>query len=139
MCRVLYIAADRPLPLIPWNPESPEFHVTEVDDREASVKSQFSKPFVYYAGSHQGCGCAYDLESVSIGEPDELTSARGSREALVDYLRDGVEAVGSLELYTCWDGDWAEPSVQRISIAPTALAPEELWLPERTFAVVSAV
>src|SRR4051812_6465715 len=138
MCRVLYIAADRPLPLIALNPENPEFHVIELTEREAPVKSQFSKPFVYYVGSHQGCGCAYDLASMSIGEPEQLPNARRDREKLASYLQDAVEAVGQLELYTCWDGDWEDPPVQRISIDPLALAPEEPWLAERTFAVVSA-
>ena len=137
MCRVVYIAADRPLPLIPWNPESPEFHVIELTDREAPVKSQFSKTFVYYAGSHQGCGCAYDLASMSIGHPEELPDARRSREALVRYLREVLDVAGPLELYTCWDGDWTDPAVQRTTVDPSALLPEEPWLPERTFAIVT--
>src|SRR3954467_11018699 len=109
MCRVLYIAADRPLPLIPWDPKNPGFHVIELTEREVPVKSQFSKPFVYYAGSHQGCGCAYDLASMSIGEPEQLPNARRGREKLASYLHDALAAVGQLELYTCWDGDWGDP------------------------------
>ena len=138
MCRVLYIAADRPLPLIPWDPENPGFHVIELTEREAPVKNQFAKPLVYYAGSHQGCGCAYDLASISIGEPEQLPNARRGREALVTYLQAALDAAGPLELYTCWDGDWSDPPVQRISIDPSALSPEKSWLPERTFAFVGA-
>jgi len=136
MCLVLYIAADRPLPLIAWDPEKPDFHVTEVPDREASVRTQFSKPFLYYVGSHQHCGCAFDLEAVGVGEPDELIRAQRGREMLATYLRHCLSSVGSLEIYTCWDGDWAEPAAQRIEVDLSALSPEQPWLPERTLAIV---
>jgi hypothetical protein len=56
MCLAVYIAASSELPDIPWNRESPAFHLSQVS-AENVVRKQFSLPYVFYAGSHEGCGC----------------------------------------------------------------------------------
>ena len=59
MCMMIYIASDRPLPLIDWQDEFPAFHVRELREEEMAVRTHFKKPYVYYAGSHEGCGCGF--------------------------------------------------------------------------------
>jgi hypothetical protein len=52
MCLVVYVASDYPLPILPWDAACPRFHVTELDERGAPVRRQFTKPCVYYVGLH---------------------------------------------------------------------------------------
>jgi hypothetical protein len=59
MCMVVYLAADAPLPLISWDAQAPAFHVKALGSRDDPVRARFSKPHVYYVGSHEGCGCGF--------------------------------------------------------------------------------
>lgn len=59
MCYAMYIAADKPLPLLEWDEAHRSFYVREIDAREQGVRVQFTKPNVYYAGSHIKCGCGF--------------------------------------------------------------------------------
>jgi hypothetical protein len=44
MCIVVYIASDFPLPLVQWNDEQPEFHVTEltIGENDGKVRSHMA-------------------------------------------------------------------------------------------------
>jgi hypothetical protein len=110
MCKMLYVAAVQPLPLISWQPSNPGFWVRELKEAEAGVRQQFSKPYVYYVGSHQGCGCgfAYGIWPIGPASPfaeSERAEAEAGRESvrrLSEYLAH-VVADGPIELYACWD------------------------------------
>ena len=52
MCWVLYLAADRELPLVPWTEQSPAFNVHSLPEAERGVTVQFSKSHVYAVGAH---------------------------------------------------------------------------------------
>src|SRR5690349_6953736 len=40
VCMAVYLAADAPLPLIPWDGARPAFHVHELTEHEAAVRAQ---------------------------------------------------------------------------------------------------
>ncbi len=108
MCLAIYIASDEPLPLIVWNEQSPSFHVIDLSEHEQIVRKQFSSPYVYYVGTNEGCGCAFnygreypDYED----DPEELKAAEESVARLVDYLSDVVSKVGSVQVFSCWEGE----------------------------------
>jgi hypothetical protein len=64
---MVYLASEQPLTAAPWNEKAPGFHITDLAPDERRVQSQFTKPFIVYAGSHDGCGCGFQC-----GEhPDE--------------------------------------------------------------------
>jgi hypothetical protein len=59
MCLDIYIACDKPLPEVKWNPENPNFYTVEEDS--AAILS-FLNPIlktahVYKVGSFMGCSC----------------------------------------------------------------------------------
>ena len=62
MCLALYIASSKPLPLVPWDPEKPAFHVIPLPDDRPAVRKLFRHPHIYYVGSHEGCSCAFNYE-----------------------------------------------------------------------------
>jgi hypothetical protein len=133
VCWVLYLAADRPLPLKPFDPGTPAFNVAELSHHEAAVRIQFSKPFVYALGAHTGCGCGFDAEAANRDHPEELEASTASLEALRTYLEAALATAGALELYACWDGDQGSTPDQRRRVGLADVGPGMTWFPDRTF------
>jgi len=136
MCLVVYLAASKPLPELPWNPAEPAFHVQSRDDGAARVRGQMTLPHVYYVGSHEGCGCGFDQENGNPGHPEELAATRASLDALARYLRAAVLSHDRLELYTCWDGDEELPVEHRLRVQVGSFAPDMTWFPERAHVTI---
>ena len=87
MCMAVYFASDYSLPTSAWNQACPRFYVVELAAHDQSVRRQFSKPFVYYAGSHEGCGCGFQYGEYEEFEEDaDLADKRDSRRRLVEFL-----------------------------------------------------
>ena len=138
MCWVLYMAADRPLPLHPFDPGSPGFNVAVPAGREVAVRTQFSKPFVYALGAHTACGCGFDRAQVNPAHPGELDATEVSLGALRAYLDEALEAAGPLELFACWDGDQTAVPDHRWKRGLTHFTTEMAWFPDRTFVEVTS-
>lgn len=114
MCLAVYLGSDHPVEEISWNKESPAFYVEEVNASEP-VRKQFSGKYVYYAGSHEGCGCGFSKD----GEPpEELAICQANYDALGAVIRTATQYGAKVQIFTCWEGDQAdEPeSVQAITL-----------------------
>jgi hypothetical protein len=85
MCLALYIAASKPLPVIPRNPKKPAFHVVPLPENMQEVRALLPYPHIYYVGSHEGCSCAFNYEH-------EFRSALELR----DYLRKALTVVDEI-------------------------------------------
>lgn len=129
MCLNVFLAADRPLPIVDWNPDEPGFHVRSASAREtAAIRHAVRGRYLFYAGSHDGCGCGFLHHWASAGghlsaEPHpgpKRESAVRSTASLVDYLR-RTAAGGPVELYSCWQGDEAASPLAEIALAPDSL------------------
>ncbi len=138
MCWVLYVAADVPLPEIPWNQDRPAFNATRIPRPESPVARQFSKPHLHRIGAHTGCSCGFDRTQVNERHPHELADTEQSLRDLRAYLDQVVAAAGPVELFACWDGDQEKPPEHRFSLTPRDFTPNMRWLPEGTFATVEA-
>jgi hypothetical protein len=138
MCWVLYLASDKPLPVIPWDPGKPGFNVEEIARAESPVSRQFSGQYIYIVGSHSLCGCGFDRAQANPDHPNELVETEESLVALHAYLGNAVRIAGQLELYSCWDGDQAAEPDHRWVLTPEDITPTMGWFPDRTFAAVSA-
>ena len=114
MCWVLYVAADVPLPEVPWNQDRPAFNVSRIPSLESPVARQFSKPYLHRIGAHTGCGCGFDRTQVNERHRHELADTKQSLGALREYLYGVVAATGPVELFTCWDGDQERPPEHRL-------------------------
>ena len=107
MCRLLFLASDRPLPEIPWDPLNPSFHVRRPQAGEGTVETHFSKPHIYYVGSSQMCGCGFAIPDSPIEDTYDQTEYESAVEDLarfVDYLRNVLTPFDTFELYQAWDG-----------------------------------
>ncbi|MBN1426843.1 MAG: hypothetical protein JXB07_00575 [Anaerolineae bacterium] len=138
---MVYIASESPLPLIAWNDQCPAFYVTELPrPQDEQVRVQFSKPYVYYVGSHQGCGCGF-LYGQYPGFEDDANEERDKRESvarLSQYLAEAVAANGPIELFACWDGDQAIEPEDWGNITPEDIGGEVFYLEELQFLVIGA-
>jgi hypothetical protein len=134
----VYIASDEPWPTVNWDDERPAFYVAVIHDTDAAVRSQFSKPHVMYAGSHEGCGCGFQYgEYPEFRDADEAVLRRASLDQFADYLDEAVRCSGAIELYACWEGDQAAAVEHRRTMTPQSLRLEDFFFKQREFSIVS--
>lgn len=139
MCLVVYLAADSPLRLLDWDEEAPGFHVSVLEsERDTVVREQFDLPYVYYAGSHTGCGCGFNYGQHAELESDthEIAMRQRSMAAMADYLAHEIGRVGEIEMLACWDGDQAAPPELHRDLTPSAFLSEEFYFYEKEHSVI---
>ena len=107
MCLAIYIASDKPLPLISWVEEKPSFYVEDANNNNAGVKKQFKYQYIYYAGSHEGCGCGF-FKDGEVG--DELAKVEENYTNFSEFIKNAKKSGAKLQIFSCWEGDQtAEP------------------------------
>lgn len=117
MCMLVYIGSDTPLRTWPYDPENPSLHVTDVPPDAIAVKQHFHKPFVYYAGAYEKCGCGFQYGFGEYPEteddPEQIAAANRSRHAIAEFARQALAKQKKLEFYMCWAGDEEKPPLHR--------------------------
>ena len=134
MCTLVYIAADGPLPTIPWDDTNPAFHVVELTSPEdRRVESQFRKSHIYYMGAHEKCGCGfqYGQHPLADDDPDKMERKRETMIRLAKYVSEAVTIYGSVQIFACWCGDQELPSTGHVTMKVTQLRSEPFWFSER--------
>lgn len=139
MCMMVYVASDYLLPILEWDEARPGFYVAELTDRDEPVRRQFSKPCVYYAGSHEGCGCGFQYGQYEElqGDPTELAATRESRRRLAEFVALALQHQAEVELFACWDGDQAAEPEHRGRLRSADLAHERACFREKELLVIS--
>ena len=138
MCMMVYVAADQPLDVIPWDKAKPGFHVSELEPRESRVRMQFNAANIYYAGSHEGCGCGFQFGNSMEYEGSDHQLMRASLDAFAAYLDQQLKRVARIELFACWDGDQASAQEVRREITPEALRSQDFYFREKEFVRVTS-
>src|SRR4051812_13897629 len=134
MCLALYIASNQPLSLVPYIKDAPSFYVTEISGYELRVKKQFTLPYVYYAGSHEGCGCGF-MKDGEIGE--ELEKVEDNYTRLSAYLHEARRKGITMQLFSCWEGDQDSAPEFHESIDEDGLKDREFEFKEKAFYQIS--
>ena len=134
MCLALFLGSNRALPVVPlqrpdelsaerdaWKHLAQRFHTALLTDKERSVRSHFSKTYVLYAGSYEGCACGFNFQREYPpdvdDDQDEAIAAQESVSALTQYVLDsGVE-----EIYACWWDEYDKPTLIIRDINPAGL------------------
>ncbi len=139
MCLMVYIAASEPLPLIEWREEARTFHVTELTHaNDEQVRGQFSKPHVYYVGSHTICGCGFNYGQYPEAEddPEEIALRQRSMRDLSEYLQHQLSRTGTIELFACWDGDQGAPPEHGRDLTPALLLGDDFVFLEKERSII---
>lgn len=120
MCTVVFIAADKPLPLVTWNEENPSFTVIELHKTQEWVQKQFSKEFVYELGSAFGCGCGFGYgfnEPQNDEQRKDEEEARKSVQELSAYLSQVIQ-FSSIEIFANDGNEWNFDEIERLTVTP---------------------
>ncbi|MBB1521376.1 hypothetical protein [Aquipseudomonas guryensis] len=117
MCLAVYLGSSCPVPEVEWDKDAPAFYVEAVEE-SASVRERFSVPHVYYAGSHEGCGCGFSKDG-EVGE--DLEKCLGNYAALGQTVRKAMSQGAKVELFACWEGDQTRKPESFLSITPAML------------------
>lgn len=138
MCMLVYVASDYPLPTRAWDQTDPQFHVSELTGQSEPVRMHFSKPCVYYAGSHEGCGCGFQFgEYEGFEDEAELPAKRESRRRLAEFLSVALQHQATVEVFACWDGDQGAPADHTGWVRPEDLLRDRTFFRERELLVVA--
>ena len=129
MCLAVYLAADHPLPLIPWRKDAPGFSVTERVPDPERVRAHVSRPRLRSVWTASGCGCGFLYDGVAPGTA-EYTEVRAAYRQLSDYLQRHAHSA-PIELYACWGGDEALPTEGERAVAAHEIAHKDFILMER--------
>lgn len=142
MCLSLYLASNNELPLISYNGNKPGLNTQDIADNELSLKHIFSKSFIKYIGSDQGCGCGFrhsildQNEWFNVIDEDEVEQNNHNHVDLVNFIRNNVSD-NSVEILTCWDGDHDEPILYKETLNLSDLLAEGFFFKERGFYSIS--
>ncbi|TET34142.1 MAG: hypothetical protein E3J72_14955 [Planctomycetota bacterium] len=145
MCYAVHIATEVPCKTRPWSKENRNFSIDDLHDE--GIKKQFSKPYIYYLSSYEGCGCGFFQEYECIGDeelPEDLLKIdreerRRTKEdigKLVELLNEILERGNEVELFVCWEGDYKVPPKRRLELTPADLLGSGLPLEELDWVLI---
>lgn len=126
MCLAVYLASSTEVRPIAWNTAAPAFYLEPVLAGQP-VRQQFSLPFVYYVGSHQGCGCGFSKDG-EVGAERDLCQANYT--ALGRTIREATADGSKAELFTCWEGDQSDQPESIQSVTPSEIEAPAFQLQE---------
>lgn len=101
MCLAVYVASHAALAESEWNEDAPAFYLERVPESEG-VRKQFRYKYVYYAGSHEGCGCGFSKEGRDV---QELEQCQQNYLSLAGVLAKAATVGTKLQIFTCWEGE----------------------------------
>lgn len=103
MCLAAYLRSSCPIPEIKWNKNAPAFYIEAVE-KSSRVRRRFSVPYIYYIGSHEGCGCGF-LKAGEVGT--DLERCQENYKALGQAIREHMRLGATIEVFSCWEGEQA--------------------------------
>jgi hypothetical protein len=102
-------------------------------------RRHFTKPCVYYVGSHEMCGCGFQYgEYQGFEEEADLPQKRQSRRLLAEFLAVALQHQAAVELFACWDGDEEQEPEHRGRVRPADLLRARTFFRERELLIVSS-
>lgn len=125
MCLALYLAASQELPVIAWDEANPAFHVIHLPKSAEDVRKHFRSEYVYYAGSQQGCSCAFNYEH----EYDSILDLR-------NYLRNALICVNEVEMFACHAGAEKQDMQHTLITSPDGIALAEFCFKDGQYIVI---
>lgn len=141
MCYCVFLASDHPFPVIPLVRDQRAFNAEPLPEGHP-VKKWLNKPYQVQLGSRSWCACGLNFQYNEGAERNETPGfsaeytpemwAQDQQEYLLDkkcledyyaYMRNML-ALGDLEWYCCWDGNWDIAPVCRLQLPASVLVGE---------------
>lgn len=125
MCYAIYIGADQPLATSEWKEKDCLCYLTELAEKDQPARQHFSKPNVYYAGSHLQCSCGFFHNSMVFTDDPammaEYEKTQNSARALIAILEHALQLAGTVEVFVTWEGNQSLAPARRLTLEPSAL------------------
>jgi hypothetical protein len=120
MCLAVYVATAASFETTLWRKDAPAFHVMSCPT-PARLRERFEPRPVYYAGSHEGCGCGFLLYDGLEGE--DLVRWRATIDAFIAFVR----RVAPVDVFVCWEGEQESDPTWEKSVTTSEAASVDLW------------
>lgn len=113
MCYAVYMGVDIELTASKFDEKSPGFYIEFIEgkNKENDVRKQFTKRFIYYLGSHEGCGCGFSYDEDS----DEKERIEASKKDVLQFnklLQDVLQKSAECEIFLCWEGNQGKAPIK---------------------------
>lgn len=109
--------------------------LTENDKEFSVIREKLVKPYLYYVGSNQGCGCGLYGFDLDLEEESDKKIREGNYQMISLLLQKYSDK--NFEIFTCWEGDqWKAPE-KKIKIRKNDLMRKDFLLEELYFYTVS--
>lgn len=123
MCKAVYLASTRELPVIPWDDAVPAFYAVPAEADEP-IRSRLGRPHIVYLGSHEGCGCGFSHDD----DDDDLALRLGSLARMAEYIGE-ASASGEVLVWVGWEGKELRPPCEELEIRTSEAQCAETWTP----------
>jgi hypothetical protein len=126
MCLAIFIASDCPLLVTSKAHNQNQMRVLALLPQRESIRTMFSKPYVYEITGDAGCACDFEYDPDWEGEPllvEENATSRAYLAQLSAYLSNMIDIGGPVELYAGY--------CDELELSPTfhgTITPEQLSL-----------
>jgi hypothetical protein len=132
---MLYLGSDVPLQTSEWKKKSPGFFLSGSDGDIKKAKRHFTTSYVYYAGSHEGCGCGFFYDQDD--DPEDYEIRKTSVCGLVDSIQQALRTTSKAELLVTWVGSEKKAPSRRLEMKPYELLAKEFPLDENDFVILT--
>lgn len=142
MCMAIYISTDRPLPIIPYDEMNRKLHTEDITEKEQVLINIFSKQYIKYVGSDEGCGCGFRHALIhndnwlEVLDEDDTSFDNNNQIALVDLISNNIPEGKIVEIFACWEGGQNEPVLYNQTIKLSDILNEGFFFKERGFYTV---
>ena len=142
MCMMFHMATKIDVPKIEWNKNLPAFNISDLSEENKDVLTHFNLPYVSYIGSDESCGCGFkhalkqDGQWLPVIDSEDSGDGFKNQRQLFDFIKDNLIDQEFIEIYGCWDGDFAELSEDKQEIELNDLLDPEFYFKERGLYIV---
>ena len=139
---MFHMATKINVPKIEWNKDLPAFNISDLSEVNKDVLTHFNLPYVSYIGSDESCGCGFKHALMQDGQWFPVIDSENSddgfknQKQLFDFIKGNLIDQDFIEIYGCWDGDFAEPSQDKQEIELNDLLDPEFYFKERGLYIV---
>ena len=139
MCYALYIGTDISCKTSKWSAHDPKFYIEDLQEKDKNVVHQFSKPYIYNAGSWRGCGCGFFAEpewTESENHYEEIENTTKCISDFVAFLNRILQKSDGIELFVCWEGDQSKRPERKLEVIAGDLLGHSLPIKELDFVII---
>lgn len=110
MCLAIYLASDHPILLVNKIEGKVGFYLRELKENENFVYQNFTKRFVYFVATAEGCSCGFLMDGIYPDMP-EFVEIRETYHIFSKFLQTNLKGE-TLEIFVCWIGEEAENPIK---------------------------